>query len=614
MSLSLFALSRFALGRFALGRFALGRFALDRFVLDRFVLFALLLSFFVGTTSTRADVVLPNVVGSHMVLQRDLPVPIWGFATAGEKVTISFAGQEVSATTASDGTWRVTLDSLTASSEGREMKIRGKNEITLENILVGEVWICSGQSNMEWRLTQIMKGGEEIKAANHPKIRLFDVPGHTVSPIPKRKGAGQWRVCSPRSVAGFSAVGYFFGRRLHRELDVPVGLVGSNWGGTRIEPWTTLEGFRSVPELEKEATSVAAYTARTRVGGGTPSAIYRSMVHPLTPFAMRGAIWYQGESNGSEGRSYYHKKHALVNGWRKAFDNDKLAFYWVQLANFQGENPDPVGGDGWAKVREAQLEALDIPETGMAVITDIGAANDIHPRNKQDVGKRLAQWALHQTYGKKDLVPSGPIYKSMKVEGDSIRLSFDHVGKGLMIGKKTGLEPTVEIKDGKLEHFSIAGEDMKFAWAEAVIDGETVVVRSPKVAKPAAVRYAYAMNPAKANLYNREGLPATAFRTDRWIGPSENISWLEVKGDKPPKSTPGSTTEIIFTNKRSQTVKVYWVSYVGDLKFYGTIEPGKERRQNTFAKAHWLITDENDKPLGYFRTTPKVGRAEIPKD
>ena len=172
----------------------------------------------------------------------------------------------------------------------------------------------------------------------------------------------------------------------------------------------------------------------------------------------------------------------------------------------------------------------------------------------------------------------------------------------------------VEIKDGKLEHFSIAGEDMKFAWAEAVIDGETVVVRSPKVAKPAAVRYAYAMNPAKANLYNREGLPATAFRTDRWIGPSENISWLEVKGDKPPKSTPGSTTEIIFTNKRSQTVKVYWVSYVGDLKFYGTIEPGKERRQNTFAKAHWLITDENDKPLGYFRTTPKVGRAEIPKD
>ena len=311
-------------------------------------------------------------------------------------------------------------------------------------------------------------------------------------------------------------MGYFFGRRLQKELGVPVGLVGSNWGGTRIEPWTTLAGFESVPELSKQAEQVKNYKADTKVGGGHPSAIYNSMVHPLAPLAMRGGIWYQGESNGGEHMSYYHKKHALVNGWRKVFQNDKLAFYWVQLANFQKENQNPEGGDGWAKIREAQTKALDIPGTGMAVITDIGAARDIHPRNKQDVGSRLAQWALHQTYGKKDLVPAGPLYKGQKIEGGSIRLSFDHVGKGLMIGKKTGLEPTAELKDGKLAHFSIAGEDKKWVWAEATIDGDTVVVKSADVPKPVAVRYGFTMNPAKANLYNKEGIPASPFRTDSW--------------------------------------------------------------------------------------------------
>ena len=229
---------------------------------------------------------------------------------------------------------------------------------------------------------------------------------------------------------------YYFGRRVHKELQVPVGLIGSNWGGTRIEPWTTLAGFESVSELSEVANKVKNYKEDTKVGGGDPSAIYNSMVNPLTPFAMRGGIWYQGESNGNEGITYYHKKHALVNGWRKAFQNKDLAFYWVQLANFRQENPNPEGGDGWARVREAQMQALDIPGTGMAVITDIGEANDIHPKNKQDVGKRLAQWALHQTYNKKDLVPSGPLFKSHKVEGKSIRISFNYTGSGLMVGKK----------------------------------------------------------------------------------------------------------------------------------------------------------------------------------
>ena len=461
-----------------------------------------------------ADVKLPNVIGSGMVLQRDMAVPVWGWAEVGEEVTVSFAGQTKKTTAGDDGKWMIKLDSLKANAKGSTLTISGTNKINLDNVLVGEVWICSGQSNMEWAIRQSMNPKEEAAAANYPQIRLFNVPGHTVSPLPKDEGAGQWQVCEPNSANNFSAVGYFFGRRLHKDLKVPVGLIGSNWGGTRIEPWTTLAGFESVPELSKIADQVKNYKQDTRVGGGQPSAIYNSMVHPLTPFAMRGGIWYQGESNGNEGITYYQKKHALVNGWRKAFQNKDLAFYWVQLANFQKESDKPEGGDGWAKLREAQTKALDIPGTGMAVITDIGAANDIHPKNKQDVGWRLAQWALHQTYGQKNLVPSGPLYKSHKVEGNKIRLSFDHAGSGLIVGKKTGLEPTEEVKDGKLEHFSISGKDNKWVWADARIDGQTVVVESKEVSEPVAVRYGFTMNPAKANLYNKEGLPAGPFRTD----------------------------------------------------------------------------------------------------
>ncbi len=468
-----------------------------------------------------AEVKLPNVIGSGMVLQRDLPVPIWGWAEAGEKVTVSFAGQTKTAKADDDGKWMVKLDKLKVSAEAANLTVKGSNEITLDNVLVGEVWICSGQSNMEWRLSGAMNGKEEVAAADHPLVRLFDVPGHKVSPQPKERLAipSSWKVCSPQTSGGFSAVGYFFGRRLQKELDIPIGLIGSNWGGTRIEPWTTLAGFQSVPELSKEAQQVKGYNADTKVGGSSPSAIYNQMVHPLAPFAMRGGIWYQGESNGGEHMSYYHKKHALVNGWRKVFQNKNLGFYWVQLANFRQPNNSPAGGDGWAKIREAQTKALDIPHTGMAVAIDLADAhnpNDIHPRNKQDVGGRLAQWALHQTYGKKDLVPTGPLYKSHKVKGNAIHLSFDHVGKGLMVGKKTKLDPTAEVKDGKLEHFSIAGEDKNWVWADATIDGNTVVVSSKEVKKPVAVRYGFTMNPANANLYNKDGIPALPFRTDDW--------------------------------------------------------------------------------------------------
>ena len=578
----------------------------------RFLAVGLLLGLSGLAESVRGDVTLPQILGSGMVLQRDLPVPVWGWAGAGEKVVVSFAGQSRAVKAGEDGKWLIRLEPLKASAEAASLIVQGNNRIALDNILVGEVWICSGQSNMEWRLIQGMRAKEEVAAASHSAIRLFDVPGHTTSPLPRKKGPGSWKVCSPKSASGFSAVGYFFGRRLHKELGVPVGLVGSNWGGTRIEPWVNLAGFESVPELSGLAHEVKQYQAGTRVGGSSPSAIYNSMVHPLAPFAMRGGIWYQGESNGNEGISYYHKKHALVKGWREAFQNRDLAFYWVQLANFQRENPKPTGGDGWAKIREAQTKALDIPGTGMAVITDIGAANDIHPRNKQDVGWRLAQWALNQTYGRKDLVPAGPLYKSQKIEGGSIRLFFDHVGKGLMAGKKTGLEPTAEAKDGKLAHFAIAGDDKKWFWAEAAIDGDTVVVRSADVPSPAAVRYGFSMNPATANLYNREGIPASPFRTDKWPRPSENLEWIAIKGKAPPNSVPGSGTELVILNKRDIKVKVFWVQYGGGLKFYGELDPGGTRKQNTFSSASWVITDEKDTALGYFRTTKKRGIAVIP--
>lgn len=465
--------------------------------------------------NAHADVKLASVFSDSMVLQRDMPVPVWGWADAGEKVTVTLGDQTHVTTAGKDGRWQVKLTALKANPEGQTLKVAGKTTVELKDVLIGEVWICSGQSNMEWALRSVLNSKEEVEAADHPQIRLFNVPGHLTSPVAKDTCPGAWAVCSPKSASGFSAVGYFFGRKLQQELKVPVGLVGSNWGGTRIEPWTSPAGFQSVPELKDIADKVAAYDEKTKVGGSSPSAIYNAMIHPLAPFAMRGAIWYQGESNGGEGESYYHKKQALVNGWRKLFNPD-LAFYWVQLANFKEPNDNPAGGDGWAKLREAQRKALNIKHTGMAVIIDIGEARDIHPRNKQDVGSRLAHWALHQTYDKKDVVAAGPLYKGHKVDDNAIRLSFDHVGGGLMVGKKTGLAPTAEDTSGSLARFAIAGADKKWHWATAKIDGDEVVVSSPEVTAPVAVRYAYSMHPAGANLYNRAGIPASPFRTDDW--------------------------------------------------------------------------------------------------
>jgi sialate O-acetylesterase len=499
--------------------------------------------------SARADVKLSRAFGDHMVLQQGQPIRIFGTASNGEKVTAKLNGKSATATAGDNGKFLVELPAMAADGKAHTLEVSGKNTVSVQDVLLGEVWICSGQSNMEWSVSGTLDAGKEIAAADHPQIRIFDVPGHVSGPVPQEDPRGSWRICSPQTIGGFSAVGYFFGRVLQKELGVPVGLIGTNWGGTRIEPWTPPVGFEQVPDLKDYRESIESVDPSTKAGKanherylaqaeawlkeaqgnvaagkaissppqfnlspkGGATHIYNGMVYGLLPMSVKGAIWYQGESNAGDGLRYDYLKEALVKGWRSVFRNDDLSFYWVQLANFQSPSDNPSGG-GWGPVREGQRRALRIPGTGMAVIIDIGEERDIHPKNKQDVGARLALWALANDYGK-DIVYSGPLYKCMKVEGDSIRISFDHVGGGLVTAKKEGLAPAKVVKE-PLSHFAIQSNDGNWHWAKAEIDGDTVVVRADGVKNPKHVRFGYQSNPVGINLYNKEGLPASPFTTD----------------------------------------------------------------------------------------------------
>jgi sialate O-acetylesterase len=478
-----------------------------------------LLSFLALIATARADVSVTNLFTDHMVLQRDIPCPVWGTADVGEKVTVKLGASEATATAGADGKWSVKLPAMKMNAAAQDLVISGKNTVTIKDVLVGDVWVCSGQSNMEWTLNG-SNGAEDIAAANLSNIRRIKF-NHVSLNKPTTNVPNKWEACSPQSAGNFTAVGFYFARRVQKETGVPIGLLDDNWGGTRIEPWVPLAGFEAVPELSAITEKVKARDAAATgdpapIGHGEPVALYNGMIAPVVPFGIKGALWYQGESNGGEGDEYFHKMRALVGGWRKVWGQGEFPFYFVQLANFQKDANTPEGGDGWARVRAAQTKSLTIPKTGMAVIIDIGEANDIHPKNKFDVGERLAQWALHHDYGKKDVVPSGPIFKSAKVEGDKIRVSFDYSANGLIVGKKDGRKPVEAVAGGKLARFAIAGEDKKWFWADAVIDGGNVVVSSKDVPKPVAVRYAYTMNPEGANLYNKEGLPASPFRSDDW--------------------------------------------------------------------------------------------------
>jgi sialate O-acetylesterase len=451
----------------------------------------------------QAAVKLPAVIGSNMVLQRDQPVPLWGWDEKGTEVTVTIGESKASAKADADGKWMVRLPALKAGGP-HTVTITGTDTVKLENVLVGEVWFCSGQSNMEWTVKASLNPQQEIAAGNHPKIRHIKIP-HTPAETPQTdvKSDG-WKVCSPETVADFTAVGYFFGRSLQEKLDVPIGLIGCNWGGTRIEPWTPPQGFKAVPALKDIADNLDKFPQKNAQGAinhQSALALYNGMVHPLVPYGIKGAIWYQGESNNGEGMLYHEKMKALISGWRSVWGKEDLPFGFVQLASYKYGNSPPTNLAG---IWEAQTATLAVPHTGMAVTVDISDVKDIHPKNKQEVGKRLSLWALAKVYGKSDLVYSGPIYKSMKVDGNKIRLAFDHVGGGLAA------------RDGQpLTWFKVAGEDKNFVEAEAKVEGNEVVVSSQSVEKPVAVRFAWDQI-AEPNLSNKEGLPASPFRTDKW--------------------------------------------------------------------------------------------------
>ncbi|OHB78346.1 MAG: hypothetical protein A2V98_09415 [Planctomycetes bacterium RBG_16_64_12] len=442
--------------------------------------------------SARADVRLPKVIGDHMVLQQGTSVPIWGWADAEEKVTVTLGQSTATATACSEGKWMVKLDAMEAGGP-YEMTVQAGNTITLADILVGEVWVCSGQSNMQWPVAACDNAQEEIAAADYPKIRLFTV-AQKVAEKPLDDCEGSWTASSPQTVPGFTAAGYFFGRYLHKELGVPVGVINCSWGGTIAEAWDSHEGLLGEPDFEPIIERAAQFDPKTP---NQATNLYDGMLHPLIPFGIRGAIWYQGESNCGRAQQYRKLFPAMITDWRKNWGQGDFPFLFVQLAPFRYGNSDPKC---LAELWEAQLRTLALPNTGMAVTTDIGNVQDIHPKNKQDVARRLALWALANTYGK-DLVYSGPLYESASVEGDKIRVRFKHVGGGLVA------------KGGELSHFTIAGADGQFAPATATIDGDSIVVHSDQVTAPVAVRFGW-RDDAEPNLFNAEGLPASPFRTD----------------------------------------------------------------------------------------------------
>lgn len=644
----------------------------------------LLLAFLVSGYNAGAQVRVAHVFSDHMVLQRNKAVPVWGWAAKGEKISVAFHNQTKQATADKTGKWMLYLDNEAAGGP-YTLSVKGKkNNVELKDILVGEVWICSGQSNMEWPLNAALNAGPEIAAASYSQLRQIRME-HTVSVVPEddSKTTG-WEVCTPATAGNFTAVGYYFARELQKELNVPVGLINTSWGGTMVETWISKTGLQSnaefadvskqlpanreqfekeqlaeiqknvatfqyqaaaettagwetaayndtrwsnlqVPKgweeqglngldgtvwyrktitltaaqaakdatiwlgkiddcdeafingakvgetcvydrlrkytvaagLLKEGKNVIAVKVLDTGGGGgfwgdaadvkietadgvfslagewkarvdvkasivsvspnaMPTLLYNSMVHPLVPFAIKGAIWYQGESNADRAQQYELSFPLLINDWRSKFKQGDFPFYFVQLASFNANNQNGTGGSKWAELRDAQLKTLQLKNTGMAVTTDIGDAKDIHPRNKLDVGKRLASWALKNEYGK-SVIPSGPVYKNMQAVNGHINIEFEYTAGGL---KAAGN------KYGYLQGFMIAGKDQQFKWAKAWIKNNTVEVWSEEVPEPVAVRYAWTDDTGEANLFNSLGLPASPFRTDNWKLLTDRIKYV----------------------------------------------------------------------------------------
>ncbi len=505
------------------------------------------------SASLRADVRLAAIFSDHAVLQRDKPLPVWGSANPGEVVEVRLGREKASSPADEKGRWQVTLASQPLSTTPLTLTVSGHNQIARTDILLGDVWLCGGQSNMDLALGACQVPAD-IAAANHPMIRHFRVAYHfAIAPAADVQGA--WTVCGPGTAPGFSAVGYYFARKVHAETGVPIGLLSSSLGGTNIELWISQAALLKTPGLETYAgqmrASLATYqeqlarilpAAREWVDQGSSAVrsgmpvppppawpefpfgdkvmrprcvtLHNGMIAPLVPMALRGALWYQGENNADDAL-YLTKQRALIDEWRTLFHDPTLPFYFVQLAAWKIPDEQPAGG-GWGMIRELQRQCLEIPNTGMACTIDIGDAKDIHPRNKFDVGERLARWALRHQYGRAEIVTSGPLFREMTLEDGKARLHFNSTGGGLLVARKAGRAPTVATPAEKLNRFAIAGEDRKWVWAQAMIEGDTVVVSSAEVLRPVAVRYAYSDNPEGANLYNLAGLPASPFRTDAW--------------------------------------------------------------------------------------------------
>jgi sialate O-acetylesterase len=507
------------------------------------------------TGSLQADVVLAPLFRDHAVLQRDKAVPVWGRADPGEPVTVGFRQHSAVTITAADGGWIVLLPPLAAEEKGAELRVTGRNRVVVRDVIVGDVWLCSGQSNMAWPVESSLNAAAEVAAANHPLIRQFKVDAATAENPQQTVGGSGWQAASPATAGKFSAVAYFFARELQPKIGVPIGLINSTWGGTPIESWlapASLSGNPSfavvasrweqrlaaypelklaydveLPRWEKaEAAALAAgpeahrqfvleNVEPQRPAGPTspqrPSSLYNAMIHPLLPFAVRGILWYQGESNAPRAREYAALFNTLIRDWRVAFGQGEIPFLWVQLANYRQPSPrhtkwfgtDPaLHGASWAYLREAQQRALVLPATGQAVTIDVGDPDDIHPRNKQEVGRRLALLAESVAY-RRTVVSSGPVYVRAVREGPALRVHFSQIAGGLMA---TG---------GAVRSLEVAGADHVFQSAEGRIEGDTLIASTPAVAEPVAVRYAWA-NAPQANLGNADGLPAAPFRSDDW--------------------------------------------------------------------------------------------------
>lgn len=492
-----------------------------------------------------AEVRVPAIFGSHMVFQRNQANPVWGWADEGEMITITIAGQRHTARTKSNGRWKVTLDSLTAGGP-HSLEIRGKNTLRFDDVLVGEVWLCSGQSNMQWPVNAANDPDLEKRAAKFPQIRHITVP-RIGTQESQSDFEGNWQLTTPETIGDFSAVGYFFGRQLHQTLDVPIGLIDNAWGGSSVEAWIRrdllenddaftplMDRWRSTEATYNHGQEQAKYEAAMKVWrkkaadakaadqpepGNRPRAprnpltnqhrpanLYNGVLYPIIGYGIRGSIWYQGESNASRAYQYRELFPLMIENWRNVWHQGDFPFYWVQLADFRDEKPMPDSSD-WAELREAQTLTLDrLPHTGQAVITDLGEAHDIHPKNKQDVAKRLARLALADLY-ETDIVSRSPRYDSMTVSGNRVTLKFHEIGGGL---------DTFDVRSPV--GFTITDLTENFVPASArIVAPDTIEVWSESIATPVAVRYAWADNPI-CNVQNREGLPLTPFRTDNWPG------------------------------------------------------------------------------------------------